>query len=262
MKKLIVIVAIIALGACSSVPITGRKQMMLVSDAEVLSMSLSSYQEYMKTAKISTNTTQTAMVKNVGSKIAAAVENYLRTNGLSSEIKNFKWEFNLVQDKVPNAFCMPGGKVVVNEGILPITATETGLAVVVGHEIAHAVAKHGNERMSQQLAAQLGGELLSVALQTKSAQTQTIWSSVYGLGAQVGVILPYSRTHEYEADKLGMIFMAMAGYDVNECVSFWQRMKTLSGGKSSPEFLSTHPSDDNRIAEMKKNIPEALKYKK
>jgi predicted Zn-dependent protease len=262
MKKVIICIAVLLLAACSTVPITGRKQLNLVPDQEVLSMSLTSYQEYMKTAKLSTNVAQTAIVKKVGAKIAAAVEDYLKNNGLASEVKNFQWEFSLVQDKVPNAFCMPGGKVVINEGILPITLNEAGLAVVMGHEIAHAVAKHGNERMSQQLATQLGGQVLGAALQSKSEQTQAVWGTVYGLGANVGVILPFSRKHEFEADKMGMIFMAMASYDVNEAIAFWERMKAMSGGKSAPEFLSTHPADSNRIAEMKKNIPEALKYKK
>ena len=247
------------LSGCGSVPVTGRKQMLLVSDNEVLSLSLQQYGEFMKTAPVSTNKTNTALVQKVGRNIANAVEAYLNENGMSSMVSNFAWEFNLVKSSDVNAFCMPGGKIVVYEGILPITQNETGLAVVLGHEVAHAVAKHANERMSQQMVTQYGSEALTTALSSSSSQVQTIASTVFGLGAQYGVLLPYSRKQELEADRLGLIFMSMAGYDPNQAAAFWERMST-SGGGSVPEFQSTHPSDDTRIKKIQEALPEALKY--
>jgi predicted Zn-dependent protease len=245
--------------ACSTVPITGRKQLSLIPASEMLSMSYSEYDSVLKTSKLSTNQEQTRLVKKVGGRIQKAVETYFAEKNLADQLKDYKWEFNLVESNEVNAWCMPGGKVVVYTGILPLTQNEVGLAVVLGHEISHAVAQHGAERMSQQLLAQLGGTALSVALQNKPEQTKQIWMSVYGVGAQVGVLLPYSRTHESEADHLGLIFMAMAGYDPNEAVTFWERM-AASGGQKPPEFLSTHPADETRIADIKKEIPEAMQY--
>jgi Putative Zn-dependent protease, contains TPR repeats len=262
MRKLFSFVAaLVLLTACSSVPLTGRKQLLLVSDAEVLSLSSQSFTDYMKTAKASTNKTNTALVVKVGKNIAAAVELYLKSNGMEAEIANFAWEFHLVKDSVPNAFCMPGGKIVVNEGILPYTKNETGLAVVLSHEVAHAIAKHSNERMSQQMVAQYGGNILNAAMTGKSEKSVQLAQTVYGLGAQYGVMLPFSRKQELEADKMGLIFMAMAGYDVNQAIPFWERMSQMSGQKPL-EFMSTHPSDETRIARIKAAIPEALKYKK
>jgi predicted Zn-dependent protease len=245
--------------ACSTVPITGRKQLSLIPASQMLSMSYSEYDGFLKSNKLSTNQEQIRLVKKVGGRIQKAVETYFAEKGLSDQLKDYKWEFNLVESKEVNAWCMPGGKVVVYTGILPITQNEVGLAVVLGHEISHAVAQHGAERMSQQLIAQLGGAALSVALQNKPEKTKQLWMSVYGAGAQVGVLLPYSRTHESEADHLGLIFMAMAGYDPHEALTFWQRM-AASGGKKPPEFLSTHPADETRIADIKKEIPEAMQY--
>jgi predicted Zn-dependent protease len=260
MKKTIFLTfVVILLTACSSVVLTGRKQLLLVSDAEVLSMSATAYKQFVDSVPASKNVAQTALVKKVGVNISQAVENYLKTNGLEKEIANLKWEFSLVKDTSVNAFCMPGGKVVFFEGILPMTKTEAGMAVVMGHEIAHAVAKHANERMSQQMAAQFGSGIADMLLSNKSAATRQTINTLYGLGAQVGIMLPYSRKHEYEADKLGLLFMAMAGYDPNEAVAFWQRMSADSKG-SAFEFMSTHPSDENRIAAMKAALPEALKY--
>jgi len=248
--------------ACSTVPVTGRKQLSLIPQGEMLSMSYSQYGEFLKTNKLSTNTQQTQMVRNVGVKIQRAVETYFAQQGLSASLADYRWEFNLVESKDVNAWCMPGGKVVVYTGILPVTKTEAGLAVVMGHEIAHAVAEHGSERMSQEMLAQLGGAALSAALQNKPEETKALWSTVFGVGAQYGVLLPFSRTHENEADHLGLIFMAMAGYNPNEAVSFWTRMAQSSGGASVPEFMSTHPSDDTRIANIKGLLPEAMKYYK
>ncbi len=252
--------AVLLLTGCSTVAITGRKQLMLVSDAEVLSLSNQSFTDYMKTAKPSTNAQNTAMVERVGRRIANAVETYLREHGRAADVAQFAWEFHLVQDQTPNAFCMPGGKIVVNEGILPYTQDESGLAIVLGHEVAHAVAKHSAERISQQLLLSYGGSVLGAALHTKSSATQNLAQEVYGLGAQYGVMLPYSRGNESEADRLGLIFAAMAGYDPHAAVTFWQRMAQNS--QSVPEFLSTHPSDATRISNIQKLIPEAMKYYK
>ena len=258
----VVMVLAVILIACSTVPITGRKQLSLIPASEMLSMSYQEYGEVLKTSKLSTNTQQTAMIKNVGAKIQKAVETYFAQKGLSESLANYKWEFNLVESEDVNAWCMPGGKVVFYTGILPITKTEAGVAVVMGHEVAHAIAEHGNERMSQQLLAQLGGAALSEALSKQPEATKNLWATVYGLGAQVGVLLPFSRTQESEADHLGLVFMAMAGYNPNEAVSFWERMAAVKGGQSPPEFLSTHPSDASRIAELKALIPEAMPYYK
>jgi len=258
-----IIAVLLFLTACSTVPITGRSQLNLIPGSSMLSMSLQQYDQFLKENKLSTNQEQTQMVKRVGTKVQNAVERYFASSGLSEHLANYKWEFNLVEDKQVNAWCMPGGKVVVYTGILPVAKGEAGLAVVMGHEIAHAIAEHGNERMSQGLMAQMGGVALSTALSTQTAATQQLWMSVYGVGAQYGAILPYGRMQESEADHLGLIFMAMAGYDPNEAISFWQRMSAQKSGQAPPEFLSTHPSDTTRIENIRRLIPEAMKqYKK
>lgn len=263
-KLIVLIVAVAVLASCgttTTVPITGRKQHMMVSDEKVLSLSNQQYAEYMKTAKPSTNVANTNMVKRVGQNLANAVVAYLNANGLSSEVANYKWEFNLVQDKQVNAFCMPGGKIVVYEGLLNICSSDDELAVVVGHEVAHAVAKHSNERISQQLLAEYGAQVVGQALSKKSESIQKIGNTVYGLGAQYGVTLPFSRKHESEADYMGLIFMTMAGYNPSTAITFWQKM-SADGGTSIPEFMSTHPSDVTRINDIKKYLPELEKYKK
>ncbi len=246
--------------SCSSVPITGRKQLDIIPDNEMLSMSFQQYDQFLKSNKESTDKKATDMVINVGTRIADAVQKYFAENNLSDQLKRYRWEFHLIESKEANAWCMPGGKVVVYTGILPITKTESGLAVVLGHEIAHAVAKHGNERMSQALLTQLGGLALSKAIETKPAETQSIFMAAYGIGSQVGVLLPFSRVQESEADHLGLIFMAIAGYDPNEALNFWQRMAMTMQGKEPPEFLSDHPSNLTRIEDIKKELPEAMKY--
>lgn len=265
MKKLKILVPIILFAFtvyyCSTVPITGRSQLNLIPASEMNSMSFQQYSDFLKTNKLSTNKKDDEMVKRVGQRIQKAVETYFAQNNLSKELEGYNWEFNLVESPEVNAWCMPGGKVVVYTGILPITKDETGLAVVMGHEIAHAVAQHGAERMSQGLLQQLGGVALSVAIKDKPETTQNLFMTAYGVGTTVGVMLPFSRTHESEADHLGLIFMSMAGYDPTVAVDFWRRMAS-QGGSKPPEFLSTHPSDETRIADIKKELPEALKYYK
>lgn len=262
MKKIssLIVTALLLLSSCGSVPLTGRKQILLVSDQEVLASSLTQYSDYMKSAPVSTNAKGKAMVTRVGKKIAAATEQYLKSNGMEAEVRNFAWEFNLVKDDQVNAFCMPGGKIVVYEGLLKLVSSDDELAVVVGHEVAHAVAKHSNERMSQQLMTQYGAQILTQALSNKSAAIQKAGSTIYGLGAQYGLTLPFSRKHESEADYMGLIFMTMAGYDPNVAITFWQKMS--AGGASVPEFMSTHPSDATRIKDIQKILPELNKYKK
>ncbi len=247
--------ALMILVSCGSVPVTGRRQVLLVSDAEVNQAGLTQYNEYIAGATLSSDAKASAMVKSVGKKLASATEEYLKANGFESEISNFLWEFNLVKSDDVNAFCMPSGKIVVYEGLLDVAETEAELAVVLGHEIAHAVAKHSNERMSQEIMAQYGVAILSQALSHKSSAVQAVATSVFGLGAQVGVMLPYSRKHEYEADYMGLVFMEIAGYDSEKAIEFWTKMSAGSG--STNDFLSTHPSDSKRIEQIRKQVPEA-----
>lgn len=236
MKKKIAL-ALVSIGflvQCSKVPVTGRKQLDIVPEGQVLELANSSYRDFLSQNKLSNNSEQKNMVSRAGSRISSAVEKYLSDNGLKKELKNYNWEFNLVESNEMNAWCMPGGKVVVYTGILPVAQNETGLAVVMGHEIAHAVAKHGNERMSQGLLTQLGGVALQVAMQDKPQQTQNLFYAAYGAGTTVGVLLPYGRLQESEADRLGLIFMAMAGYDPREATEFWKRMDAQSKGGGVP----------------------------
>lgn len=244
------------------VPITGRKVTLYVSDADVLSLSKEQYTEYMKSAKKSTNTTKTAMVKRVGTNLANAVENYLKNHGYSSELSNYNWEFNLVQDQSANAFCMPGGKIVVYEGLLPITQNETALAIVLGHEIAHAVAKHSQEQLSTQKKQNVAGNVLSIGMAVfgVSDGLSSLASTAWNAGTTL-FSLKYSRDDESEADHMGLIFAAMAGYDPSEAVTFWQRMAS-SSSSSTPAFLSDHPSDEKRISNVKGWVPEAQTYYK
>ncbi len=255
-------VTVLSLG-CSKVPITNRNQMNLLPESEMISMGLTSYNEFLQQNPPVTPTDADAqMVKTVGTRIQGGVTSYLSQNKMADRINGYKWEFNLVKSKEVNAWCMPGGKVVVYSGILPVTQNENALAIVMGHEIAHAVARHGNERMSQMMVQQLGGVALDVALAQKSAQTRAIFNTAYGAGTTLGVLLPYSRLQESEADKLGLIFAAIAGYDPREAPKFWQRMSQQSGGGKPPEFLSTHPSDQKRIQDLQAFMPEAMKYYK
>jgi predicted Zn-dependent protease len=264
MKKKIIIIGLIvtSIVACQKVPITGRKQMTLVPESEMISLSLTSYKDFLsKNPPVSDSDPNAQLVKNVGSRVSKAVEAFMKQKGLSSRLNGYKWEFNLVNNKEVNAWCMSGGKVVVYSGLLPVTETETALACVMGHEIAHAVARHGGERMSQGLVVEAGGLALQVALAQKPQLTQSLLLQSYGIGSQLGM-LKYSRTHESEADKMGLVFMAMAGYDPSEAVAFWERMAKSGGAKAPLELLSTHPSDATRIADIKKFLPEAMKYYK
>lgn len=256
MKKIFLLSALAAvlLSGCNKVPISGRNQLNLVSDSEVLQASLASYREYMGKAIKSTETVKSAQVTRVGQKIAAATEAYLNANGMSDQVKNFAWEFNLVKDSELNAFCMPGGKIVVYEGIMNIVGSDDELAVVMGHEVAHAVAKHSNERLSQQKALQYGGAILGAITQNAGQSTQSIASTVFGLGANYGVMLPFSRKHETEADNIGLVLMTMAGYNPDCALSFWQKMSAGSSNNRA-EFLSTHPSDATRFANLQKQLP-------
>ena len=267
MKKMIksllaIVTLVLVYQACTVVPLTGRKQLSLLPESDMISMSLTSYSDFMKTNPVSTDKVNSALVTEVGKNISAAVIKYFTDNGMSDRLDGYQWEFNLVKnDTTPNAWCMPGGKVVVYSGILPYTKDKNGLAVVLSHEIAHAVARHGNERMSQELLVQYGSVALGELLKNKPEQTQNIFNSAYGLGSQYGVLLPYSRDHELEADKLGLIFMAMAGYDPQTAIEFWKRM-SAGGGNAPLEFMSTHPSDATRISQIQAALPEAMKYYK
>jgi predicted Zn-dependent protease len=248
--------------SCSEVAITGRKQLNLVPDILMNSMSSQSYGEFLSQNKLSTDTAKTQIVKDVGRKIQKAVEQYCIENNMSSQLNGYQWEFNLVEDPNVNAWCMSGGKVVVYTGILPVTQNEAGLATVMGHEIAHAFAKHGAERMTQGLLVEMGGMALSKALASRPEETKNLLLRSYGTGTQYGILLPYSRKHESEADHLGLIFMAMAGYNPNEALGFWQRMSASKVGQAPPELMSTHPADSTRIQNIKELIPEAMKYYK
>lgn len=248
------------LDACRTVPVTGRSQLSLIPNSQMLSMSFQEYDKFLKENKLSTNASQVDLVRRVGTNIQKSVEKYFADQKTTDVLDGYRWEFNLVESKDVNAWCMPGGKVVVYTGILPVTRDELGLAVVMGHEVAHAIAEHGGERMSQQMLAELGMTALDVALTNKPEETRSLWMTAFGVGAQYGVLLPFSRSQESEADQMGLIFMAMAGYDPNAAVDFWQRMAAASGGQKPPEFLSTHPSDQTRINDIKKHIPAAMKY--
>lgn len=247
---------------CATVPVTGRKQLLIMPESEMVQMSLTSYQDFLKENKLSEDLEGSRRVKEVGQRIAAAVESYLKSQGKGELVQDYRWEFNYVQSRELNAWCMPGGKVVVYEGIMPVCQNEDGLAVVMGHEIAHAVARHGNERMSQQLVVQAGSAAAAYALKNKPEQTQALLGAAIGLGANYGVMLPFSRKHELEADRLGLIFMTIAGYRPEEAVAFWERMAAVNAGSKPSEFMSTHPSDERRIAQIQALLPEMAKYKK
>lgn len=253
------LIIFLLISSCSSVPITGRKRVALLPSSNLATMAFQSYRELLSKSRLSNDREKVMLVKRVGRRIAMAAEVFMKEEGLDKQLKNFKWEFNLIEnDKVVNAFCMPGGKVAVYTGILPIAKNEAGLAVIVGHEVAHAIAKHGNERMSQLLLVQLGGVALDVATRNKPDETRNLFRLAYGIGTQLGILLPYSRTHENEADHIGLVLMTRAGYDPWTASEFWKRM-AKSGGKRIPRFLSTHPEPERRVKRINKLIPGVMK---
>ena len=247
------------LTSCSTVSMTGRRQLNLVSESEILSASLTEYQSYMQTARKSTDAAATAVVTNVAKRIAAAAEAYLKAVGQEADLQNYAWEFNLVEDPQLNAFCMPGGKIVVYTGMLNLIGNgadrDDQLAAVIGHEVSHAIAKHGQERASQQMLASMGSQVLSGVTSRASAQLQSAVATAYGLGAQYGALLPFSRKHELEADYMGSVLATLAGYDADAAITLWLKMQDQGGG-STPTFMSTHPSSAKRISELQKNNPQ------
>lgn len=261
-KVIFSLALIMAMQACATVPLTGRRQLSLVDESAIQQEAGLAYQQFLSdpSTKIVKNTSDAQLVQRVGQRIAQAVNGFLKDNGFADEY-DFNWEFNLVDENQINAWCMPGGKVAIYSGILPVTRNEAGLATVMGHEIAHAIAKHASERMSQTIAAQLGGAAVDVATAERSSTTRAVLNTAYGLGGQLA-LLSYSRNQESEADRLGLVFMALAGYDPTEAIGFWERMMEAKGaaGGAPPEFLSTHPSDVRRINDIKKLLPEALGY--
>ena len=263
--KQVLLVSLISVGvaACSKNAITGRNQLALLPESELRSMAASEYQQFLSQNKVVTPSASkdAEMVRRVGTRLVAAINKYYSTKGLNSELEGYKWEYNLVDSKEVNAWAMPGGKIVVYTGLLPVTQNEAALAVVLGHEITHALAHHGNERMSQQMVAQ-GIGVVGGVLTSGNSQVSNIFNNVYGPGATVGVLLPNSRKQELEADHYGLIFTAMAGYNPREAIPLWERMKALSAGNAPPEFLSTHPAEDTRIQKLQQMMPEALKYYK
>lgn len=260
MKKLVFILFVAGLVACSTVPLTNRSQFTAIPASQMLELSNESYTTVLKQKKLSNDTAQVNELRQVGWRVTEAVENYLRQIDRASLVDGYEWEFNLIADDTKNAWCMPGGKIAFYEGIIPVCQNVNGIAAVMAHEIAHAVAKHGNERMSQQLALQLGGMALNEALQKESETTIQLAMTAFGVGAQLGVILPYSRKHEKEADELGLYFMAMAGYDPREAPELWKRMQASGPGGGPPEFLSTHPNPEKRINHLNRIMPTAMEY--
>lgn len=248
--------------ACSRNVLSGKNQLTLLPEAELQNMATQQYRQFLSTNRVvtSSNNRDADMTRRVGQRITNAVENFYREKGLSENLKGYRWEYNLVDNKAVNAWCMPGGKIVVYTGLLPITQNEAALAVVMGHEVSHALLQHGNQRMSQGLLQQLGGVALSVAVANKPQETQNLFMTAYGVGSTVGVMLPFSRKHELEADRYGLIFTALAGYNPQEAIGLWQRMEKASQGGKPPEFLSTHPSEGRRIRELQQLMPEAMQY--
>jgi predicted Zn-dependent protease len=257
----IVLGILLLIVSCAEVPITHRHSLHLVPDSELMTLSYQQYNQVLHKSRLSTDSQEVAMVRRVGGRIARAAETFLREAGQGDTIQNYHWEFNLIEDEnTVNAWVMPGGKAAVYSGILRYSQDETGLAVVLGHEVGHAIAGHGNERMSQGLLAQLGGMALSVALSTEPQQAQSLFMTAYGAGASLGILLPFSRLEESEADHIGLILMARAGYDPRQAIPFWERMAKQEGHKQPLEFLSTHPATQRRMEDIIKELPEALQY--
>lgn len=241
--------------ACATNPFTGKKTIALVPNSQLFPTAFAQYNQFLNENNVVTGTKDAEMIKRVGQRIAVAAERYLNANGHQGYLKDYKWEYNLVQDETVNAWCMPGGKIVFYTGILPIAENEAGVAAIMGHEVAHALANHGQQRMSAGILQQLGAVAGNVAI--KDDQTRAIFNQAYGIGSQVGIMLPFSRSHETESDLIGVYLMAIAGYNPDEAAQLWKRMKAKSGGQAPPEFMSTHPSNDTRIANLTKWAPKA-----
>ena len=259
MKKYLfpTIFAVLLVYSCATNPVTGKKDLNFVSNGELFPSSFQQYDTFLKENKVISGTADAKKVENVGMRIKAAAEKYLTYLGQSQYLKDYRWEYKLVENKEVNAWCLPGGKIVVYSGILPITQNDAGLATVMGHEVSHALANHGAQRMSAAQLQQLGAVGVAVATGSQSTENQQMWQKYYGLGSEVGVMLPFSRSNESEADKIGLTLMAIAGYNPDDSIAFWTRMSAKSGGQGTPEFLSTHPSDATRIANLKSLIPQA-----
>jgi predicted Zn-dependent protease len=255
--RLLVGLFVFTLVSCAKNPFTGKETLALVPNSQILPSAFQQYGQFLSENKVVTGTTDSKKVETVGVKIKDAAERWLNANGYQGYLSDYKWEYKLVDSKEVNAWCMPGGKIVVYSGILPITKDESGLATVLGHEVSHALANHGQQRMSAGLLQQLGGVGIAAATGSKSSETQQLAMTAYGAVTQYGGMLPFSRSHESEADKIGLTLMAIAGYNPEQAIVFWERMSANSGGKSTPEFMSTHPSDATRIAQLKELIPQA-----
>lgn len=256
MKRLILAVAVfLAVAACKTNPFTGKSTLNFYPNSQIFPMAFAQYDEFLGDNKVITGTSDAQMITRVGQRIASAAERWLDANGYPGYLKDYKWEYNLVDDETVNAWCMPGGKIVFYTGILPITQNEAGVAVVMGHEVAHALADHGAQRMSAGMLQQIGAVAGNVAIQ--DPEKRNMFNQAYGLGSTVGVMLPFSRSHETEADRIGLQIMAIAGYNPDEAAKLWQRMKAQSGGQAPPEFLSTHPSNDTRINNLAAWAPAA-----
>lgn len=264
-KKIIVIISVITLYlSCATNPFTGNKTLALVPNSELFPTSFAQYNQFLSENKVVKSTANAEMITRVGQRIATASERWLDANGYKGYLKDYKWEYNLVEDKTVNAWCMPGGKIVFYTGILPIAENETAIAAIMGHEVAHALANHGQQRMSSGVLQQIGAVGVGVATSDKSTEAQEAWMQAYGIGTTVGVMLPFSRNHETQADEIGIKLMAIAGYNPDEAAELWKRMKAKSDGQAPPEFLSTHPSNDSRISNLNQLAPiaktEAAKF--
>lgn len=258
MKKYLFIATIVIIAySCATNPITGKKNLNFVSNSELFPSSFQQYNTFLKENKVITGTSDAKKVEDVGTRIKAAAEKYLTYLGQSQYLKDYRWEYKLVDNKEVNAWCLPGGKIVVYSGILPVTQNDSGLATVMGHEVSHALANHGAQRMSAAQLQQIGAVGVAVATGSQSAENRQMWQKYYGVGSEVGVMLPFSRSNESEADKIGLTLMAIAGYNPDDSIAFWTRMSAKSRGSGTPEFLSTHPSDVTRINNLKSLIPEA-----
>ncbi len=260
MKKSLLIFSLFLLYACTSVPLTGRKQFAPMHSSQMLALGQQSYAQVISESELSNSSKYKNRVRKVGNGMSIAIEQFFIEKNQADVVDHFEWEFNVIESDVVNAWCMPGGKIAFYEGIMPICKNRDGVAVVMGHEIAHAIAQHANERLGQQLAVQLGGLTLSAALQNKPRITQQLAMTAFGIGAQVGYVLPYSRMHESEADEMGLYFMALAGYDLYEAPKFWRRMlKNSKNGQRPPRLLSTHPMPEQRIKRLEALIPKVLR---